>query len=117
MGTNYYHRTNICEHCGRYDETHIGKSSAGWVFGFQAIVNYDNCGHDIATYAQWLERLKAGGKIVDEYNGELTVEEFIKVVEDRSHPNGLSSMIQYGHQYWSDKCGDIMCDFTYNDFS
>ena len=30
MGTNYYHRTNICLHCIRYDENHIGKSSGGW---------------------------------------------------------------------------------------
>ncbi len=34
MGINYYHRTNICKECGRYDERHIGKSSHGWQFSF-----------------------------------------------------------------------------------
>jgi hypothetical protein len=36
MGTNYYWRDAPCNECGRYDEHHVGKSSAGWSFGFRA---------------------------------------------------------------------------------
>ena len=35
MGTNFYWRFNLCDHCGRYNEAHVGKRSAGWSFGFQ----------------------------------------------------------------------------------
>lgn len=36
MGTNYYWRDRPCEHCGRHDEIHVGKSSAGWSLVFRA---------------------------------------------------------------------------------
>ncbi len=35
MGTNFYYRTNICGHCDRHKEIHVGKSSGGWSFGFR----------------------------------------------------------------------------------
>lgn len=35
MGTNYYAQINKCAHCGRSDELHIGKSSAGWCFALR----------------------------------------------------------------------------------
>lgn len=38
MGTNYYWHEkceNACEHCG-LNPIHVGKSSAGWSFGFRA---------------------------------------------------------------------------------
>jgi len=50
MGTNYYHRTNICEKCGRFDETHIGKSSWGWTFSFHGP-------NGVSSYANWLKTL------------------------------------------------------------
>lgn len=36
MGTNYFWRDQPCGTCGRYDEVHVGKSSAGWSFMFRA---------------------------------------------------------------------------------
>lgn len=30
MGTNYYWRIKNCDKCGRYEDVHVGKSSAGW---------------------------------------------------------------------------------------
>ena len=51
MGTNYYHRTNICPHCNRYDERHIGKSSVGWHFNFRG---YD----EIKTFEDWKKVLR-----------------------------------------------------------
>lgn len=35
MGTNFHYRTNICGHCDRYQEIHVGKRSAGWSFAFR----------------------------------------------------------------------------------
>ncbi|WP_433731062.1 hypothetical protein ACQP2Y_21720 [Actinoplanes sp. CA-051413] len=35
MGTNFFYRTNVCGHCDRYQEVHVGKRSAGWSFGFR----------------------------------------------------------------------------------
>ena len=77
MGTNYYHRKNTCEHCKRYDETHIGKSSAGWTFTFHAT-------ESIKSYQDWLIELEKGGKIFDEYNREVTLDEFKDMVKYKS---------------------------------
>jgi hypothetical protein len=30
MGTNYYWHDKPCEHCGRYEEIHVGKSGGHW---------------------------------------------------------------------------------------
>lgn len=35
MGTNYYTKIKVCEHCKRYERIHLGKSSSGWRFTFQ----------------------------------------------------------------------------------
>lgn len=36
MGTNLVWRDRPCDSCGRHDEVHVGKRSAGWSFGFRA---------------------------------------------------------------------------------
>ena len=63
MGTNYY--------CG---DLHIGKSSYGWEFTFQAHPK-----HDIMCKNDWDMYLK-DKRIIDEYDRELTFEEFQDVV-------------------------------------
>jgi len=88
MGTNYYLRTNICECCNRYDEVHIGKSSAGWSFTFHGM-------ESIRTAAHWAAEF-AKGRIFDEYGDETSVEDFWKLVEAKrlnkrhadAHPDG-----------------------------
>lgn len=86
MGTNYYHRTNICSHCDRYDEYHIGKSSMGWTFSFhgekETIVEFNPLGKVVASFSDWKERLKKG-KIFNEYGEEILLEEFLKLVESK----------------------------------
>lgn len=72
MGCNYFLRTNICEHCNRYDERHIGKKSFGWRFAFQG---YD----DIRSCADWL-RVAVVGQIYDEYGQHVSIEHFTNVV-------------------------------------
>lgn len=77
MGTNYYTRTNICNHCGRFDGVHIGKSSAGWVFLF----NY-NGGKYYSNKRELVEFLKTK-LIVDEYGNEIGNEDFWKMVDSK----------------------------------
>ncbi len=85
MGTNYYHRTNICSCCGRYDENHIGKSSGGWTFGFHGEKEWDldlNPLGVVASLSDWKLRLEKG-KIFDEYGVEISLEDFLKLVESK----------------------------------
>jgi len=80
MGTNYYARYNICEFCGRYDELHIGKSSAGWTFIFQAQEDEIT----IKSYKEWIEFLLGEEiKIFDEYGDELTIVDFKDIIENK----------------------------------
>ena len=88
MGTNYYHRTHICEHCDRFDEHHIGKSSGGWTFGFHGEREEDSelnsLGRVVASFDDWkLLFLEEGSKIIDEYGEEISVAEFIQMVEKK----------------------------------
>ena len=76
MGTNYYHKTNICPQCGRFDEAHIGKSSAGWQFSFRGYP-------EIRSYKDWIKELKRNGVIYDEYGRGVTLREFKSMVASK----------------------------------
>lgn len=85
MGTSYYHRTTICAKCNRFDERHIGKSSGGWQFSFQG---YRDIMPAIRSFLDWKRELESGGKIFDEYNREVSFDEFVEFVESKqSEPN------------------------------
>jgi len=84
MGTNYYHRTNICKHCNRYDEEHIGKSSSGWTFSFHGDREGWELKHPITSFEDWKKILKEG-KIFDENDEEISLEDFIKLVESKQN--------------------------------
>jgi hypothetical protein len=103
MGTNYYLRKpegETCEHCGRadrYEELHIGKSSAGWKFCF------DNWYKEIPSFDAWKEILnKYPDKIFNEYNERITVKELIELIEAKQ--KGGRSEIDSSHEY-EDKDG------------
>lgn len=70
MGTNFYHRNNLCHCCGRFDERHIGKS-------FTMFQGYD----DIRSWQDWKRELLAGGEVWDEYSAKWDTEGFIAAVE------------------------------------
>lgn len=74
MGTNYYHRPAPCPTCGHGEETHIGKSSAGWTFSFHGT-------EQIRSWSDWLAVLREGGEIRNEYDRIVTLEEFVEMVE------------------------------------
>ena len=78
MGTNYYYyRTNICKTCGRFEEAHIGKSSAGWQFSFQMP-------EGVVIKSIGAMRTFLDGKIIfDEYGKTVTHEDFWEMVESK----------------------------------
>lgn len=82
MGTNYYHRTNICECCDRYDETHICKS----LTSFEAVIVWggeNDCERivTVGSWQQWKYRILEGGQVWDEYGKMIPVATFVADVE------------------------------------
>lgn len=108
MGTNYYHYTNECEHCHRANIKHIGKSSMGWTFSFHAT-------DDICSWKDWQKALQKG-KIVDEYDREVPLETFIKLVEDKQKILGA---LNHANQHYSvqDFVDNEGYSFSEGDFS
>jgi hypothetical protein len=89
MGTNYYYKYNECEECGRHDEMHVGKSSIGWKFQFHAGAFRD--------LGDWKVELSVR-KIYDEYGKDITLEEFIELVEAKKDVD--EPYVDYSHS-WS----------------
>jgi hypothetical protein len=88
MGTNYYLRTGkkitkTCD-CGFEheldEELHIGKSSWGWKFALHIIPE-----RGINELEDWEELFKTG-KIFDEYGNEITEEQMMDCILNRSFP-------------------------------
>ena len=101
MGTNYYWRETENEYCGECGRPmpwlHIGKSSAGWNFSLRIHPN-----EGINNLENWKERWEKGS-IWDEYGREVTVEDMLETITERSHPNGLCSHVGLRGPYWADQ--------------
>jgi len=80
MGINYYLAKNYCNKCNRYESIHIGKSSYGWTFSFRAYKN-------IRSFDDWKKEF-IGNRIFDEYGKEITINDFVKMVESKKIFNG-----------------------------
>ena len=88
MGTNFYTRENECKHCERYEDIHLGKSSAGWQFSFQ---------YNGGKYYKNVEEMKGWLKdkeIRDEYNEKISYEDFWQKVESKK--DGLNHTTEVG---------------------
>lgn len=72
MGTNFTWHDLPCNHCGRFDEVHVGKSSAGWCFLFHAYEDeYNVFGFPVRSRADWRRVFtERSGVLVDEYGNE-----------------------------------------------
>jgi hypothetical protein len=83
MGTNYYVDVNSCDHCGRSDTIHFGKSSAGWRFSLHVTP-------ELPDLKAW-ERLLWTQKIRDEYGRKVEARELLDLIRskanERRHPN------------------------------
>jgi hypothetical protein len=77
MGTNYYLRYKQCEHCGKYEERHIGKSSGGWCFALHV---YPDKG--INDLLEW-ELLWLIGEIYNEYGEKVGPVEMKSIITER----------------------------------
>jgi len=77
MGTNYYLKTDVCDHCERSEKIHIGKSSFGWVFALHVIPEKNlNC------LADWLTTIAEPGNLIeDEYGAQIPLSKFLKIIE------------------------------------
>jgi hypothetical protein len=67
MGMNYYYHTDICEHCKRSVEVHVGKSANGWSFSFRSYRDGAIGGLQVESLADWEKLFKTTpGILVDE---------------------------------------------------
>jgi len=83
MGTNYYLRKGVCEHCNQFtEEIHIGKSSCGWKFLFST---------DLGASKEEVfdAMLDSNLPIYNEYGDKVTSSHLINLIiskqEDKSH--------------------------------
>lgn len=80
MGTNYYVHTpgcaNACEHCNAGEKLHLGKSSIGWRFCFQAEPEWPRA----QAHGLWLERAKSG-EIRDEAGETVPLDELLAFID------------------------------------
>lgn len=86
MGTNYYLRSQRCNHCGHLPEdVHLGKSSLGWCFSLHVMPECDIDSLD--SMVKWLVNvISDGSMIVDEYGETRSLDEFFNIVTRRSNP-------------------------------
>ena len=104
MGTNYYARTNGCECCNRYDELHIGKSSAGWCFALHIIPDMG-----LTTLDAWKNLLaQPRTQIRNEYGDSVTVSELLSAITERAcgekghSPTGYKDWEHFHHSNYSE---------------
>lgn len=107
MGTNYYLRYNYCPCCGRYERSHIGKSSAGWKFQFRLYKQYDVDFEHPSSVDGWFETLYIydsspfyGCGIYDEYGKNITFKDFWDLVKSKQGGRaGINSVDMNGYSY------------------
>lgn len=99
MGTNYYIRPNVCEHCGcsKEDRIHIGKSSAGWKFCFN--------GMERKTKAEWFEFLENNkNNIYDEYGRKEDLEKLKEFINSKAEGLDDSSYMKIHPEQYLYRC-------------
>ena len=104
MGTNYYLTTKPCECCGHNEETHIGKSSAGWAFALHVT-------DKIKSLEDWKILFdKFGSVITNEYGETITPTEMINRITKRQ-PQFLRhfgfNLVSHGEGSWDCLSGDF----------
>lgn len=109
MGTNYYLRRNVCETCKHVgEELHIGKSSMGWTFSFQALSE-----PFIHSEEDWRSELAKGGAIFDEYGESISHDEFWAKVDSKRKEKHNHARECPSEKTWIDRNGN---SFRLHDF-
>lgn len=117
MGTNYYTVLNYCDHCGRGDKIHIGKSSMGWTFGFRgytSLYDPDGPGIIIKSYQDWITYI-GYKRIENEYGEQFTLNDFMDIVKSKKDSQ-LNHAIESQKNNWIDN-KDCWLDEDCNSFS
>lgn len=106
MGTNYYVKrdpdllTKLKSENAESEVLHIGKSSGGWCFSVKV---YPERGiHDLKSWYRILRKGK--NHIFDEYDREVTLDELLRIITQRSWPTGKLDYQSERHQYHKDGC-------------
>lgn len=84
MGTNYYAHIKTCPTCKHPEKNlHIGKSSVGWTFTFQAITASDSPDERmIDSWKRWQETLaRPDVEIWNEYDEPMPLDDFVYLVD------------------------------------
>ena len=122
MSTNYYCGA-YCHECGgATEEYHLGKRSAGAVFGFQGLRGYLGPNHekDIKSAKDWEEVIAAHGFTIRSIPGDdMTVEEFFVMARATlkfapTHNVDVPPDSDFEDYYWLD---EEKFSFTFKDFS
>jgi len=94
VGTNYYLRKNVCEHCGRGDkDKHIGKASYGWCFSLHVIPE-----DGINTLDDWKREFGSDrSQIVNEYGESVDASQMLDIITKRKHPKPPGDSDFYRH--------------------
>ena len=97
MGTNYYLYGDICKCCGKADTIyHIGKSSAGWQFLFQAYEFEEGRQPEIKTIEDWKVLLfNEHYEIWDEYDGVWDVNDFWNLIQNKQNNENNKSYVEW----------------------
>lgn len=102
MGTNYYwkHNGERCPTCGHDDAEalHIGKSSGGWCFSLH--VDPEN---GIRDLGDWRARFgRSGTWIVDESGREISADEMLDIITNRSWSHDKPMPIDWYRQNYAE---------------
>jgi hypothetical protein len=100
MGTNYYWKPGKEHRLAAAAPLHIGKASGGWEFSFQAyevkgaentrvtigealsiVMDTRPFALSIRSWKDWQALLAQGGTVEDEYDSEVSLADFVKMVE------------------------------------
>lgn len=106
MWTNYYIRNNICNHCNRYDEEHLWKSSWWRDFSIRHHKDKYNSWNEFKEYLKWK-------KIFNEYWEEQEYNEFIEIIEikKKQHPFAHNKWEKDSYWKYIDWYYFLDCDF------
>lgn len=131
MGTNYYWHDQPCEHCGRYETIHVGKSGHTWQ-GFRNVLESEEnpdwgylerspFGFEVASLADW-ERVfeTRPGTLWNEYGEQIKDPlDWLAGIEPISSFIRSQNAHWYGRDLvdgtcWYDSAGFFFCkrDFT-----
>jgi hypothetical protein len=110
MGTNYYLMVNVCPTCKHPEnQYHIGKSSMGWSFTFQALKGYESpTGAPINSAKDWRDAMsmKINGKrvrIMSEYKRPISAKKFWEMVDEKKQGKNHHTETTGGpRQLWKD---------------